>query len=134
MCRLELKQKSWRSAASWLGCPGLLSYLSYTAHTHLPKDGTTCKGLSPPISISNQEDSPCSDSLPGQSVEAIPQLRFPHCQFCLGLCHLVKNMTSWLCSSETGSHIAQSGLALLVLLPLFLECWITGMLRHTKLT
>lgn len=59
---------------------------------------------------------------------------FPLSQVCLGLCHLVKNMTSWLCSFETGSHVAPSGLDILSLWPLFLDGWITDMRQQAKLT
>ena len=40
--------------------PGLLSLLSYTTQDHLPRGGAAHNGLSPPISITNQEVSPQS--------------------------------------------------------------------------
>lgn len=40
----------------FLACLGLLSYLSYIAQIHLPKNGTAHSGLDLPTSISNVEN------------------------------------------------------------------------------
>lgn len=42
----------------WLVSLGLISFLPYTAQTHLPKDGTAHSGVGPPIAIDNEENPP----------------------------------------------------------------------------
>ena len=54
--RQELKQRPWRSAASWL--QGLLSYLSNTPQDHLSGDGSVHSRLSAPISTTDLENAP----------------------------------------------------------------------------
>lgn len=42
--------------AYWPVSPSMLSYLSYKAHVHLPRDGTTHRRLDLPISVSNKRN------------------------------------------------------------------------------
>lgn len=55
---------------------GLLSLLSGTTQDHLPMCASAHNGLSPPISITNQEVSPQS-FLQATLMETILQMRFP---------------------------------------------------------
>lgn len=54
-----MKQSLWRSTASWplFSCsPGLVQSAFFTAQDHLPKGGTTHRGLGPRTSITNPEN------------------------------------------------------------------------------
>jgi hypothetical protein len=51
--RQELMQRLGRGAAYSLASPGLLSLLSYRTQDHLPRDGPTHNGLSPPPLFTN---------------------------------------------------------------------------------
>ena len=60
MPRLEFKAGTWnqkveprprRYTAYWLAFSGLLSYLSYTAQSHLPRDSIAHIGVGPPIAV-----------------------------------------------------------------------------------
>ena len=51
--RQELIKAPWRGAAYWLAPHGLLNLLSSRTQNHQPREGTTHKGLRPPMSIIN---------------------------------------------------------------------------------
>lgn len=49
----NMKQKPQGSCAYWPVLSGLLNYLSYLAHTHLPRDGAAHSGLGPATAVNN---------------------------------------------------------------------------------
>ena len=65
-------QRLWRGAAYWLAPHGLLSFLSYRTQDYQPRDGITHRGLGPPLSTTNQEN-----TLQLDLMEAFSHLRFP---------------------------------------------------------
>lgn len=69
-------QKLWRSAVYWFTSHGLFSLLSYTTQGHLPRVGTTYRGLGSPTSISNQENAR-QTCLLTSFMEVFSQLRAP---------------------------------------------------------
>lgn len=54
----EQRQQTWREANDWLTGYGWHRFLSCTTQDHLPRGGITLSGLSPPVSINNQERAP----------------------------------------------------------------------------
>lgn len=75
------RMKRCCASSGWLPC------LSYTDHTHLPRDSATGRGLGPPTSSSNQEGA-LTDMLTGQSKRGMSSAESPSFHGCLDLCQV----------------------------------------------
>jgi hypothetical protein len=77
--RQEMKQRPWRNAAYWLAPHGLFSWMSNSTQGHLPKGGTTHRGLSPLSLIIKPNNGPETCQLANLR-ETFSQFRFPSFQ------------------------------------------------------
>lgn len=72
----ELTWRPWRNVAYWLAFSGLRSCLSYTAHSHPPREGTAHSGLALLCQLAGKR-MPHGHGQKTKSIKAVLHLRVP---------------------------------------------------------